>query len=351
MKETSQPSAKATDGKIISPSAAAPTPAPTPIVPKYRTPQEASRIYLLPNLFTAGNMLCGFLSIYSCVEAKFVVAPNLDAVNESYRQAVYFILGACVCDLFDGRVARTFKRESLFGAEFDSIADIISFGLAPALMLCFLILSPGTLLPANANWTQWVDIIGQKSAWVFAFVYLLCVGIRLARFNVLTNPLVPGNEKKPSGGDFVGLPCPIAAGMIASLVLLLTSSFIKTVPDQTKVVFTLFLPITLLISYLMVSNIRYPSFKHINWNTRLKIRAFIGIFLFIVFFIISYEFSIPLLFLAFILNGIFYSARKKRLAVAEPDAETDWDADDEHDDPTDELTTDNDAADADGHNA
>lgn len=274
--------------------------------PKYRSAQEASRIYLLPNLFTAGNMLFGFLSIHSCILAKYTAGDPLLA-NELYQHAVYYIFGACICDLVDGRVARASKRESLFGAEFDSIADTVSFGVAPALMVFFLVLNP----KPDVN-LGWIGDIGKNFAWAFAFIYLLCVGIRLARFNVLTNPLIPGNEAKPASSDFIGLPCPTAAGMIASLVLLLTHAELSD-PNLKKIA-TLLLPLTLLISYLMVSNIRYPSFKHINWNTRLKIQVFIIVFLFIVFSIRYLNYAIPLLFLAFILNGIVYSFRKKALA-------------------------------------
>ena len=97
---------------------------------QYSSPEEAARIYLLPNLFTAGNMLCGFLAIKNCIEARFTsLTPDGRAYH--YNLAVWFILFACVCDLFDGRVARATKRESLFGAEFDSIADTVSFGVAP----------------------------------------------------------------------------------------------------------------------------------------------------------------------------------------------------------------------------
>ena len=148
-------------------------------------------------------MLCGFLAIKECIEARFTTDdPNLSASH--YVWAVWFILFACLCDLFDGRVARATHRESLFGAEFDSIADTVSFGVAPALMACFLIINPG------------VNDDIKLVTWLLAFIYLLCVGVRLARFNVLTNPLVPGNEKRAAGGDFVGLPSPAAAGVMAS---------------------------------------------------------------------------------------------------------------------------------------
>jgi CDP-diacylglycerol--serine O-phosphatidyltransferase len=137
------------------------------------------------------------------------------------------------------------------------------------------------------------------------------VGVRLARFNVLTNPLIPGNENKPASAYFIGLPCPTAAGMIASIVLMLTTAQLDA--QNIQKISTLCLPLVLLVSFLMVSTIRYPSFKHINWNTRLKIQVFIVIFLFLIFSIRFLEYSIPLIFLAFILNGIIYSAKKKSL--------------------------------------
>ncbi|MDR0535131.1 MAG: phosphatidylcholine/phosphatidylserine synthase [Puniceicoccales bacterium] len=288
--------------------------------PKYRTAREASRIYLLPNMFTAGNMLCGFLSIYSCIKAKYIAPAEGTDPNLFYRHAIYYILGACICDLFDGRVARAAKRESLFGLEFDSIADIISFGMAPALMICMLILNP----TPNAATADWFASIGREFAWVFAFIYLLCVGVRLARFNVLTNPLLPDNVGKDFGSDFVGLPCPTAAGMIASIVLLITQPANPATPPglaaNLQKIAILCLPIVLLISFLMVSTVRYPSFKHINWNTRLKLRAFILLFLFVALSIRYYEYTIPVLFLAFILNGFVHTLRKKareRSAAAE----------------------------------
>src|SRR3954466_14143406 len=102
-------------------------------------------------------------------------------------------------------------RESLFGAEFDSLADVISFGMAPALLMVYLIISP-----TQAQDYQWFRNIG----WFIGFIYLLCAAMRLARFNVITNPLLrPGT--KDSSKDFVGLPVPAAAGTVAAVVLAL----------------------------------------------------------------------------------------------------------------------------------
>ncbi|GBL43557.1 CDP-diacylglycerol--serine O-phosphatidyltransferase [Verrucomicrobiota bacterium] len=267
----------------------------------YSSPEQAARIYLLPNLFTAGNMLCGFLAIKNCIEARFTnLSPDERA--DHYLWAVWFILGACLCDLFDGRVARATRRESLFGAEFDSIADTVSFGVAPALMACFLIINPGS--------TDQADEHVQLATWLLAFIYLLCVGVRLARFNVLTNPLVPGNEKRAAGGDFVGLPSPAAAGMMASLVLVLTKvmrntnqsdPFEKTVPGWSWSL----LPLMLIISYLMISNVRFPSFKNLDWTARAKTRVFILIIILGAILIRYPAYSFPALFLGYIVWSIF----------------------------------------------
>ena len=270
---------------------------PPPQKPQYSSPEEAARIYLLPNLFTAGNMLCGFLAIKNCIEARFTTLTP-EGRAEHYNMAVWFILFACVCDLFDGRVARATKRESLFGAEFDSIADTVSFGVAPALMACFLLIKPGA-----------TDNV-QLAIWLLAFIYLLCAGVRLARFNVLTNPLVPGNEKRAAGGDFVGLPSPAAAGMIASLVLVLSKTMEADGPLEVAVQawsWTL-LSLMLIISFLMISNVRFPSFKKLDWTARTRTRGFIVIFLVVGTVLWQPQYSFPAIFLGYISFSIFRHA-------------------------------------------
>lgn len=266
----------------------------------YASPEEAARIYLLPNLFTAGNMLCGFLAIKNCIEARFTTLTP-EGRAEHYNMAVWFILFACVCDLFDGRVARATKRESLFGAEFDSIADTVSFGVAPALMACFLVIKPEV--------TDNVQLV----TWLLAFIYLLCAGVRLARFNVLTNPLVPGNEKRAAGGDFVGLPSPAAAGMIASLVLVLSKVMVSSgQKDPFELAVQawswVLLPVMLIISFLMVSNVRFPSFKKLDWTARAKTRGFILIIILGAVLFRYPQYTFPAVFLGYVLYSLFRHA-------------------------------------------
>lgn len=284
--------------------------------PPYATPEEAARIYLLPNLFTAGNMLCGFLAIKHCIEARFVTEAGEAAGRaDHYVWAVWFIVLACVCDLFDGRVARASGRHSLFGAEFDSIADTISFGMAPALMACFLLIQPG----------QDEDV--RLATWLLAFVYLVCAGVRLARFNVLTNPLVPGNERRASGGDFVGLPSPAAAGMVASVVLVLAHALREDpagLERNRELLGWTLLPLMLLLAWLMVSNIRFPSFKAVTWDAKARARGFV---LLIVAALAGYRFkelAVPAVFGGFILYGIyrhFFLLRREETDPAPDDEE------------------------------
>ena len=279
---------------------------PAPTEPKYKCVQDAARIYILPNFFTAGNMFCGFMSLCQCIEAKY--SETLAAANEKYMLAVYLIFGACLFDLFDGRMARMFKKESMFGAEFDSIADTVSFGVAPAFLVYFLILDP------SRSAAEFGDMLAKVGP-IVGFIYLLCAGIRLAKFNVLTNPLIPGNEKKSPASDFMGIPSPVAAAITASFVLLLTSmnggetaSSAQTLQDYIPIVL---LPTMVLVSILMVTNIPYPTFKHINWNTKAKAQAFILIVLFVIFALLFHVYAIPAALLAYVLFGLIRALRRK----------------------------------------
>jgi CDP-diacylglycerol--serine O-phosphatidyltransferase len=182
-------------------------------------------------------------------------------------------------------------RTSLFGAEFDSLADVVSFGVAPALMVFFLILAP------RGDY-QWFRELG----WIIAFVYLLCGAVRLARFNVITNPLLHRAEAE-SNKDFVGLPIPAAAGTVATLVLLLLNMSANARELRQM---TLTLPMILvLVSFLMVSTVRYPSFKQINWETKTRFRTFVGLFIAVVVIWRLQEVAFFFLFLAYIFYGLF----------------------------------------------
>src|SRR6187402_1128598 len=259
---------------------------------------QASRIYFLPNLMTAGNLFCGFAAVIKCIQARLLTdAGEYAALHPDqsatvlYTHAVWLILAAVIFDSLDGRLARMGGRTSLFGAEFDSLADVVSFGMAPALMVFFLILAP-------REEYQWFRELG----WMIAFIYLLCGAVRLARFNVITNPLLHRSEAE-SHKDFVGLPIPAAAGTVASLVLLLLNMS-RNAKELRQM--TLGLPLILiLVSFLMVSTVRYPSFKQVNWETRTRFRTFVGVFIGIVRVVRVQEVALFVLFLAYISYGLF----------------------------------------------
>lgn len=250
---------------------------------QYSDSGEASHIYLLPNSLTAGNLFFGFLAILRCIQANYATDPAL--VTDYFTQAVWFILFSVICDALDGRVARLGGRESLFGKEFDSIADVVSFGVAPALMMLFLILQP------TENYEFFLQI-----GWLIAFIYLLCAGVRLARFNVLTHPMLPPAERMRGTKDFLGLPVPAAAGMIASLVLVLNSLDLRGLA-------ILLPPFMLAIAFLMVSNVPYPSFKDVDWQTSTRFRTFIGLIFLLGIVFIAKELAFAIVFFIYIAYG------------------------------------------------
>lgn len=267
---------------------------------------QASRIYFLPNLMTAGNLFCGFMAIVSSIQARLAeTAGSLEyrglTSSEHYRNAVWLIFGAAAFDALDGRLARMGGRESLFGAEFDSMADVVSFGLAPALLMFYLILSP----------TQGI-IWFREIGWFVGFVYLLCAAMRLARFNVITNPLLyPG--KKDSSKDFIGLPVPAAAATVASLVLLLLN---LAEHDKSLQIIARALPfLMLLVAMLMVSTIRYPSGKNIDLQTRTRLRTFILLLVFLTLLILSKGIALFAGCLGYVFFGLFRHVRRTRLAA------------------------------------
>src|SRR5476651_584386 len=267
---------------------------------------QASRIYFLPNLMTAGNLCCGFVAVIFCIKASFEmrlagvqVASELTPQSITYfKWAVWLIIGAALFDTLDGRLARMGGRESLFGAEFDSLADVVSFGIAPALMVFFLILSP----------TQGYPIFQQIGGFL-SFIYLLCAAIRLARFNVITNPLLH-RDAKDSSKDFVGLPVPAAAGTVASLVLTLLH-LAEDSKDLQRWALAL-PPLLALIAILMVSSVRYPSGKQVDLQTRTKLSTFVLLVLMAGVIMLYKEVGLLACTLSYIFYGLIRHWRRSR---------------------------------------
>jgi len=222
---------------------------------------EEPKIYLLPNLMTAGNLLCGFLAILTIFQG--MQAEDMLAAKPFYQKAMLYIFGSCLFDLLDGRLARLGGQESPFGQEFDSLADMVSFGLAPAMLVSRAVL-------ADLQLPESFDPTGTREnglTWAIAFIYLLCGGIRLARFNCLA-------RIGATSGDFRGIPIPMAAGFVASLTFIMIS---LAEDNRTLGMWSFVLAGMILgISVLMVSNVRYPSFKKIDLKTKANVWTLLG---------------------------------------------------------------------------
>ena len=214
-------------------------------------------IYLLPNLFTTAALFCGFYAIVSSINGKF-------------ETAAIAIFVAMVLDGVDGRVARLTNTESDFGAEYDSLADMVSFGLAPALIVYL--------------WT--LSNLG-KMGWLVSFVYVACAALRLARFNTQASH----SDKR----YFQGLASPSAAAVVAGLIWNgeLIKEYISLPTLQTVALVT-----TLLAGLLMVSNVRYHSFKGVNWRSKVP---FVTILMFV--FVLVFVSAEPALVLFIIFLG------------------------------------------------
>jgi CDP-diacylglycerol--serine O-phosphatidyltransferase len=216
-----------------------------------RSPARRSRraAYALPTLFTAGNVFLGFVAILQSIQGALFASRGDLGPNPRFEAAAIAIGVAVVLDGLDGRIARLTNTVSDFGREMDSLADVIAFGIAPAVLaFCW-----GVQFVSPAGFLH-----DHRAGYFFAFLYLVCGAARLARFNVQTNP-VPKNPGRPDRKYFVGLPIPAAAAIVAAIVYASDS-----VPLEWWFLSGLWLALLALLSFLMVSTWRYPSFKEIS---------------------------------------------------------------------------------------
>ncbi len=245
--------------------------------------EHPSKIYLLPNLMTAGNLFCGFTATLKILEGALLQISNADAAADLFHEAIWFILGAFVFDFLDGRLARLGGHDSAFGREFDSLADIVSFGVAPALLVYRIVLQEF-----------------RTACWIIALIYLCCGALRLARFNT-ASANHERESKSNNSKNFTGFPIPAAAGLIASITLFMLW---LTEGEHRLGNWKFFLPpLLLFLSFMMFSRFQYPSFKAINWKTKKSIPRFLVIFLILVLTAMFYQWMPAVLFLAYLLYG------------------------------------------------
>lgn len=249
--------------------------------PRVRIEKDKIRkgIYILPSLFTCGNATFGFLSIFSSIGGHFITAA-------------WFLVGALACDIVDGRIARMTNTTSEFGMQLDSLSDLISFGAAPAVMMYMLVL----------------NTMG-KIGMAIAVLYVLCCALRLARFNVLAHS---GEIHK----HFVGLPTPASAGLILSFVLsyqlLIPEEYtlnFNTIPVLMELmpVFFKAMPIVIVVlSFLMVSNIPYMSFKKLKLSKIRTIELFALLIVLIILIVVYPQNVVFIIFSIYVLSGIVF---------------------------------------------
>jgi CDP-diacylglycerol--serine O-phosphatidyltransferase len=221
--------------------------------------QRGRGIFLLPSLLTTGNLFCGFFALLLTVESR-------------YAEASLAIFVAMVMDMLDGRVARLMKATSQFGVEFDSLADVVSFCVAPAFLIYSFALAG----------------LGRP-AWFGGFLFVICGALRLARFNVHTG----ATDRR----FFVGLPTPAAAGVLVSTVLLLHRE------ESARWVLVAIAIGTYLTGLLMVSTFRYWSFKEIDFARRRPVQTLLAVVLSVMIVATNHELFPFLLFGVYAISG------------------------------------------------
>jgi CDP-diacylglycerol---serine O-phosphatidyltransferase len=237
--------------------------------PRRRFPAHKFRrgVYILPSAFTVANLLCGYYAVLATLEGG---VSDLDNASRAIGIAILF-------DAFDGRIARAMGTTSAFGREFDSLADVISFGIAPA----FLAYAWGVHVLALAGSPESIHL--KQLGWLIGFFFLGCCAWRLARFNI--QGMAPGGNR-----FFVGMPTPAAAGMIAATV-----HFFQY-PIQDIRLSILWLILVACLGALMSSTWRHYSFKDIQWTKRRP--------------------SLAVVLLALLVGAVWFFSRQTLFAIA-----------------------------------
>jgi CDP-diacylglycerol--serine O-phosphatidyltransferase len=220
-------------------------------------------VYLVPSLFTAMNILAGFYSLMATMSGFRLLgiggATQIREAAERFDYAAMAIGWAFVCDMLDGRIARMTKSTTEIGIQLDSLADIVSFGLAPAILAYAW--GYGTALQ---DWSN-----ARQLAWFLSFMFVICGGFRLARFNVQASrprPLAEGTPKVDKK-SFVGLPIPVAGCLVAAIVHFAPTP-IKYAPNHAALLAILMMVLMAFLGLLMVSTLRFTSFKSVGTGRR-----------------------------------------------------------------------------------
>ena len=257
----------------------------TPTRPRRRITKG---MYILPSLFTTANVAFGYYAILEVMHASAIDFWHLDNAAKAIGFAVLF-------DGLDGRIARMTGTSSDFGRELDSLADVITFGVAPAMLAW----TWGFHLMPPVSLTEWNIKLPQLGA-IASFLFLMAGASRLARFNITVNPQ-PSNPGRPGKTYFVGMPIPAGAGVIAAMV-----HFVNGRPLESWYTALVWLAMIAAVGYLMVSTWRFYSFKDIDFAKRHPFRLILvlGLLLALIFSFSRYVLAAIALLYTF--SGVFW---------------------------------------------
>lgn len=256
-------------------------------------------LYLIPSAFTAANIGMGFYAVMSSLRGFQYVGTGLE--EEMVRAAGYFdsaakaIGWAVLFDMLDGRIARMTKTTTEIGIQLDSIADVVTFGLAPAVLVYTW--GYGASLPEGSEL--------HRLAWFLSFMYLMCGAFRLARFNVqATRPrLLAEGTVKVDKKSFVGLPIPVAGGLIAAIVHFTPIPLITHGHERAQVYSALLMFLVGFLSVLMVSTLRFSSFKTVGTRSRSMRTIILAVAVGMLIFLYS-QYVLLAIVISYILHGL-----------------------------------------------
>lgn len=220
-------------------------------------------LYLIPSAFTAANIGMGFFSVMASLRGFQLLGtatPDFVSATAHFDSAAIAIGWALLFDMLDGRIARLTKTTTEIGIQLDSIADVVTFGIAPAVL--------AYVWGYGATLTEGSDL--HRLAWFLSFMYLICGSFRLARYNVQASRprILAEGTPKVDKKSFVGLPIPVAGGLIAALVHFAPSPIISYGPDRARLYSGLLMTLVGFVSVLMVSTWRFSSFKTVGTRVR-----------------------------------------------------------------------------------
>ena len=254
-------------------------------------------LYLVPSAFTAGNIGMGFFSVMSSLKGFQLLGgatPDVDGASGHFDRAAIAIGFALLFDILDGRIARLTKTTTEIGIQLDSIADVVTFGLAPAVL--------AYVWGYGATLTEGSHL--HKLAWFLSFMYLICGAFRLARFNVQASRprIVAEGTPKVDKKSYVGLPIPAAGGLIAALVHFSPQPLIVLGAERAQLYSGLLMVLVGFLSVMMVSTWRFSSFKTVGTSVR-SMRPIIGALLVLMLIFLYSQYVLLAIVILYILHG------------------------------------------------